>query len=437
MHRKADRPGTVPAEAPLPPNKPWEGLRWSWKDAAGQGEGFSPSRAEERRYARKLKSVAGRVRQIAAGTGEAGQKIAQLRAYAETVGPWAEQAAATMLSAVNRKNAKAWERQAAGIGAGLRDRLAEAVNGTTLRQLIDANTTLIKSLPAEAADKIGEYTAKALSSGQRAETLARKIQGLGDIAEHRAQTIARTEISKAGAALTRERARAVGSEGYIWRTSRDGAVRDSHAAMEGQFVPWTRPPTLDGMTGHAGEFPNCRCYAEPVIPMPRGGNDFPSPLPVAEEVAEDPQRGLLSRWEQDNVEIVPHEGDEPLPGAASANISLSKLADYVLDPTHEKGKGRLFRAALGLEPRHAEELRAQILAALPSASARRQVSGVGSVGTDMYGERFRAVIPVTGPNGRTMDVVTAWIYDRQQGRQAAVPRLVSAFPAERAPKRQG
>ncbi|HBB8701832.1 TPA: phage head morphogenesis protein, partial [Escherichia coli] len=29
-----------------------------------------------------------------------------------------------------------------------------------------------------------------------------------------------------------------------------------------------KPPTLDGMTGHAGELPNCRCYKEIVFPNP-------------------------------------------------------------------------------------------------------------------------------------------------------------------------
>ncbi|EFO4716945.1 phage head morphogenesis protein, partial [Escherichia coli] len=43
-------------------------------------------------------------------------------------------------------------------------------------------------------------------------------------------------------------------------------VRHSHREMEGKFVEWGKPPTLDGMTGHAGELPNCRCYKEIVFP---------------------------------------------------------------------------------------------------------------------------------------------------------------------------
>ncbi|MGN5479510.1 phage minor head protein [Cupriavidus basilensis] len=58
----------------------------------------------------------------------------------------------------------------------------------------------------------------------------------------------------------------IGSPGYFWRTSGDKDVRDSHRDMEGKFVEWDKPPTLDGMTGHAGCFPNCRCYPEPALP---------------------------------------------------------------------------------------------------------------------------------------------------------------------------
>ncbi|MDR8377773.1 phage head morphogenesis protein, partial [Acinetobacter baumannii] len=54
--------------------------------------------------------------------------------------------------------------------------------------------------------------------------------------------------------------------GYIWRTSEDGDVRPSHKAMNGKFVAWNSPPTLDNLKGHAGCLPNCRCYTEPVIP---------------------------------------------------------------------------------------------------------------------------------------------------------------------------
>lgn len=78
--------------------------------------------------------------------------------------------------------------------------------------------------------------------------------------------IARTEVARTSSVLTQARAEHAGSTGYIWRTARDGDVRPSHKAMNGRFVRWGEPPTLDNLRGHAGCLPNCRCYADPVIP---------------------------------------------------------------------------------------------------------------------------------------------------------------------------
>lgn len=49
---------------------------------------------------------------------------------------------------------------------------------------------------------------------------------------------------------------------YIWRTRRDGKVRPSHAANDGQVFSWEDPPD----TGHPGDAPGCRCTAEPYLP---------------------------------------------------------------------------------------------------------------------------------------------------------------------------
>ena len=66
-------------------------------------------------------------------------------------------------------------------------------------------------------------------------------------------------------ALTQARAEYIGSTSYRWRTSKDARVRYSHKRMEGVEVDWQRPPTLDGMVGHAGCFPRCRCYCEVIV----------------------------------------------------------------------------------------------------------------------------------------------------------------------------
>lgn len=44
---------------------------------------------------------------------------------------------------------------------------------------------------------------------------------------------------------------------YIWRTRRDGKVRSTHAAREGQVFSWNDPP----QGGNPGEDYGCRCTA--------------------------------------------------------------------------------------------------------------------------------------------------------------------------------
>jgi len=54
---------------------------------------------------------------------------------------------------------------------------------------------------------------------------------------------------------------------YVWRTVGDDTVRHNHAVREGRVFSWDDPP--DG--GHPGEDYNCRCWADPLVPMqPKG-----------------------------------------------------------------------------------------------------------------------------------------------------------------------
>ena len=91
------------------------------------------------------------------------------------------------------------------------------------------------------------------------------IVALGSKTRSRAMLIARTEVGRVSGEMTKARAMTAGSDGYIWRSAEDRDVRPSHKKMNGRFVKWNEPPTLDNLTGHAGCLPNCRCYMEPVI----------------------------------------------------------------------------------------------------------------------------------------------------------------------------
>ncbi|MCM3141669.1 phage minor head protein [Brevibacillus sp. MER 51] len=112
--------------------------------------------------------------------------------------------------------------------------------------------------------------------GTRASDIAEQIkQFFPEATKAKAGLIARTEVSKTSTALTQARCEFIGADWYIWRTSEDARVRDSHQLMDDVIVKWNDPPNPEKLDGqkhafghyHAGCIFNCRCYSEPVIDM--------------------------------------------------------------------------------------------------------------------------------------------------------------------------
>lgn len=229
-------------------------------------------RVTERQYAYQLRQVSGRIHRIVTRLAPGG-KLTDLSAlttalnrYADILTPWAKNVASRMVADVSKRDATAWEAHGKIIGRALRREIATAPTGEVMRRLVDEQVLKITSIPRDAADRLFKLTTEAMFRGARAKEIANAIMASSDVAASHARMLARTGISTTATALTQARAEHIGSEGYIWRTSRDGAVRPSHRAMEGKFVRWDDPPTLDHYTAHCGQFANCRCYCEPVVP---------------------------------------------------------------------------------------------------------------------------------------------------------------------------
>ena len=225
-------------------------------------------RGPELKYSRALLLVANQVEALLSGyNGSNIDRIGRrLDGYADILDDWAAQVAHSMFSDVDTKNRRFWRAMSQEIGVQMARQLAETDIGLAVTQSLDDQVRLIKSLPRQAAERAHEYVREAALKGQRASEIAERIMGLGSVTRSRAVLIARTETSRFSTELLKARAQTVGSTGYIWRTASDSDVRPSHKKMNGQFVKWSEPPTLDNLTGHAGCLPNCRCYIEPVIP---------------------------------------------------------------------------------------------------------------------------------------------------------------------------
>jgi SPP1 gp7 family putative phage head morphogenesis protein len=199
--------------------------------------------------------------------------MAAMNQYAELIEPWASRVATQMLEAVDISNLRSWTRTSRVIGAELRKEYTGSAQGAAAREMHAENVKLITSIPREAAQRAQELTREAMLGGRRPDEAAREIARTTGVSESQATLIARTESAKANATFTQARAQAIGAERYWWRTMDDEAVRESHRAMgsrsnSGETFLFDPPPEVDtDFDAHnPGEVPNCRCYAEPVIP---------------------------------------------------------------------------------------------------------------------------------------------------------------------------
>jgi SPP1 gp7 family putative phage head morphogenesis protein len=139
--------------------------------------------------------------------------------------------------------------------------------GEVMRHTVESQVGLIKSMPLEAAQRVQKLALEASISGTRPESLVNEIRRTGAVTRARANVIARTEVGRATTALTASRAQFVGSTHFVWRTMKDSVVRESHRVLEGKSFAWDDPPECDpGIWALPGSSPNCRCFAEPVIP---------------------------------------------------------------------------------------------------------------------------------------------------------------------------
>lgn len=135
------------------------------------------------------------------------------------------------------------------------------------------NAALIKTIPQQYMAQVEALIRDAALKGLQPAELKKQIMELTGVSERRAKVIARDQMAKANAELTKYRQEDLGITEYTWLTSRDERVRGtpggryasarpSHYAREGGRFSWAKPP--EG--GHPGMAILCRCVALPVFP---------------------------------------------------------------------------------------------------------------------------------------------------------------------------
>jgi SPP1 gp7 family putative phage head morphogenesis protein len=241
---------------------------------------FATVRRTETEYARALRKIARHVEDIVRGFAPADgiswnpvdlRRLAEiLDGYSVILEPWAATQANRILTEVARRDAVAWHERGKEIGRALRAEIETAPVQPVISRMLDEQIRLITSLPAEASEKVHDWTVEGLTGRRRWEEISKDIFGLGETTKSRANLIARTETGRAATTLTEVRATHLGSPGYWWRTAKDADVRPRHHKLEGTFHLWGQPPIASEpgqkeMRYPPGAGPNCRCWPEPVI----------------------------------------------------------------------------------------------------------------------------------------------------------------------------
>ena len=105
-------------------------------------------------------------------------------------------------------------------------------------------------------------------------------------------------------------------------------------------------------------------------------------------------------------------------------IEDSKFVRYALNPENKRGqhKALVFASALGFDMSNWEQLKQAIFHTLPYHQATLTSETV-------FGKKYTVVLPITGANGRTVDVITIWQFDRLSDGVlcADIPRLVTLY----------
>lgn len=148
-----------------------------------------------------------------------------------------------------------------------------------LRQWVSDNVDLIKTVPNDMLGKMKETIEYGYSKGLSASDIGSLIQQNYSMSKRHAKFIARDQMAKLSANITRKEHEDAGVSRYKWSTSDDERVRPGHSILDGKIFEYNNPPEImewrqnkyggywvnTGRRCNPGEDFNCRCVGIPVF----------------------------------------------------------------------------------------------------------------------------------------------------------------------------
>lgn len=133
--------------------------------------------------------------------------------------------------------------------------------------------------------------------------------------------------------------------------------------------------------------------------------------------------GTQGSLEQSSAEAIANENgtnvSSSMPNAKKAVTPREKFVNYSLNPDNpnSRGKAEAYEKGLGYTRENADGLISQVHDYVTSGNKPYEVS------QSDYGTKYKFRIPVTGPNGKTKNVIAVYQIDNGQ----SVPRMITNY----------
>ena len=143
------------------------------------------------------------------------------------------------------------------------------IPGTALEpymaQAVVDNVALIKTIPERLHTSLTRGITRLQVAGPfDQQALQRLLRDSYGSSGYNLRRLTRDQTSKAIGSFNETRQQALGITEYVWSTSQDERVRETHVSKHGLTFRWASPPSD---TGHPGNDVQCRCTANPIVPV--------------------------------------------------------------------------------------------------------------------------------------------------------------------------
>lgn len=174
-----------------------------------------------------------------------------------------ERVAKQFVKNVNRVNLRNLERQAKVKGINLVQ--TEPWVKDFMENHITDNVGYIKNIEEDMYERIENVVNEHVEKGSAAKTIRESIMEQTDICKSRAQFLAVDQAGSILGQMTAERHQRIGINRFVWDTSSDERVRDTHRELDGKVFAYDFPPIVGSRVVLPGEDYRCRCVALPVF----------------------------------------------------------------------------------------------------------------------------------------------------------------------------